>query len=99
MIFEEQLAAAKAAPTIERTVKISLPVGDDADMIGLLAELLGWRQACDAPARLQLQAVADVVHVSSDDPGLDRLLERAGLDRLVRPLQLGALEQLMVVAG
>lgn len=99
MFSEDQLAAAEAAPTIERTLKISLPAGDDAEMIALLGDLFGWRQADAGTARLHLRGKADVVLVSSSDPGLDQVLERNGLDRLVRPLRLGALEQLMVVAG
>jgi hypothetical protein len=99
MLFEDQVAAAAAAPAIERTLKISLPAGDDAEMIALLGDLLGWRRASAGTARLHLQGKANVVLVSSNDPGLDKVLERNGLDRLVRPLRLGALEQLMVVAG
>lgn len=99
MFFEDQVADDSAAPALQRTLKISLPAGDDADMIALLGDLLGWREDSAATARLHLQGQADVVLVRSADPALARLLERAGLDRLVRPLRLPALEQLMVVAG
>lgn len=49
--------------------------------------------------RLMLRGGDTVIHVTTADSALTPVLAAAGLDRLVMPVALPALEQLMVLAG
>ena len=79
----------------------------------LLAEILGWEPffvrrdniACGSdgagvglPARLRLRQSGTIILVETDDAVLREQLARTGLDRLVPPVPLLALEQLLVFA-
>lgn len=75
----------------------------EAEKISLLFEILGWSVTDDAnwdrPARLTLSGNGDIIDVAIDDDAIAPILATAGLDRLVMPVSLPALEQLMVFAG
>lgn len=75
----------------------------EAEKISLLFQILGWSVAEDDgmgdPARLTMRARGNIIEVAIDDSGMAPSLVAAGLDRLVMPVSLPALEQLMVVAG
>lgn len=75
----------------------------EAEKISLLFEILGWsvveQDSLTRPPRLAMQARGNIIEVAIDDPELKPLLAAAGLDRLVMPVALPALEQLMVFAG
>ncbi|WP_156257012.1 hypothetical protein [Sandarakinorhabdus oryzae] len=55
--------------------------------------------APDEGVRLALRPEAGVIHVDVADPDMRRQLARHGLDRLVPPVPLMALEQLFTFAG
>ncbi|OYQ27631.1 hypothetical protein CHU93_10215 [Sandarakinorhabdus cyanobacteriorum] len=92
-----------------RSVWIDLPPGDERDKLWLMFEILGWQVSGPAAAgghdkpaqdcRLQLCSRGRVVAVATTDHQLAAVLARQGLDRLIMPVALPALEQLMVVAG
>jgi hypothetical protein len=81
----------------------------DRETITLLFEILGWQVESAGPVRLAMPHITaprlsitghgGIIHVASDDPDLVPRLAATGLDRLVRPLNLAALEQLAVLAG
>jgi hypothetical protein len=75
----------------------------EAEKISLLFQILGWSvavpDALHGPARLTMRAVGNIIEVAIDDGGILPTLAAAGLDRLVMPVPLPALEQLMVFAG
>jgi hypothetical protein len=83
-----------------RTYSLDVPPGEAADTVQLMFEILGWRPvaAADRP-RLQLRGTDPMLTVAADEPALAAVLARNGLDRLLLPLSLPALEQLMVCAG
>ncbi|WP_164157094.1 hypothetical protein [Sandarakinorhabdus rubra] len=59
-----------------------------------------WDQAgWQGPPRLVMAPSGAIIEVAADDPALAARLAAAGLDRLVPPLNLAALEQLAVLAG
>lgn len=70
-----------------------------AEQIILLFTILGWRLAPAGPARLALFLDGNCIRVVPDDPALLAPLAAAGLDRLVLPLSLAALEDLAALAG
>ncbi len=77
---------------------------DETELIMLLFEILGWRVVTakakqQRGARLRMARVDGVIQVATDDPALARQLARAGLDRLVTPLNLAAMEHLSTLAG
>lgn len=87
----------------DRLVCLSgIPEGE-AEKISLLFQILGWTVASSASvagrARLTMSAVGNIIEVAVDDGGISHVLAAAGLDRLVMPVPLPALEQLMVFAG
>ena len=51
------------------------------------------------PPRLIARLVEEVIHIESDDPDVNRQLARLGFDRLVPPVPLAALEQLLMFAA
>ena len=63
------------------------------------ADLIAYLAAPDHPARLVLRQIGTVIRVEADDPGVRRQLARQGLDRLVAPVPLMALEQLLMFAS
>lgn len=69
-------------------------IGGDAE-----GEAEGESGAPSASARLTLRQAGLVIRVETDDPELRRQLARMGLDRLVPPVPLLALEQLLMFAG
>jgi hypothetical protein len=77
----------------------------DTELVSLLFAILGWRvlavdsEPPDGLARLHMRPVGDIVCVTTPDPALAPRLAATGLDRLVRPLELHALEHLSVLAG
>jgi len=75
----------------------------EAEKISLLFQILGWSVAppdtVSGRARLTMSAVGNIIEVAVDDGGISPALAAAGLDRLVMPVPLPALEQLMVFAG
>jgi hypothetical protein len=75
----------------------------EAEKISLLFEILGWSVTMQDgradTARLTLRANGNIIEVAIDDSGVAPMLAAAGLDRLVMPVSLPALEQLMVFAG
>lgn len=75
----------------------------EAEKISLLFEILGWsvaeQDSLAGPARLTMRANGNIIEVAIDDSGMAPLLAAAGVDRLVMPVSLPALEQLMVFAG
>jgi hypothetical protein len=75
----------------------------EAEKIGLMFEILGWSVAAHdgsaETARLTMRANGNIIEVTADDRALAPVLAAAGLDRLVMPVSLPALEQLMVFAG
>lgn len=83
-----------------------IPVAE-AEKIGLLFEILGWSVAAPGPepaagataARLTMRARGNIIEVAIDDGAVAPTLAANGLDRLVMPVPLPALEQLMVFAG
>jgi hypothetical protein len=82
---------------------------DAADVVTLLFEILGWQVVTAGTEKAAFgtrfamtpgEMPGDgVVHVTTDDPALTQRLAATGLDRLVLPFSLAALEQLSVVAG
>jgi hypothetical protein len=81
----------------------------DRETITLLFEILGWQVVTAGLARLTMPRFTvprlsisgsdGIIHVASDDPDLVPRLAATGLDRLVLPLNLAALEQLAFLAG
>lgn len=65
----------------------------------LLFTILGWQIVADGPARLVMYSDDGCIRVVADDPALAGPLAAAGLDRLVLPLSLAALEDLATLAG
>ncbi len=70
-----------------------------AEQIILLFTILGWRPVPAGPARLALFLDGGGIRVVPDDPALVAPMAAAGLDRLVLPLSLAALEDLAALAG
>ena len=52
-----------------------------------------------APARLVLRQIGTVIRAETDDPGVRQQLARQGLDRMVSPVPLMALEQLLTLSA
>lgn len=81
----------------------------DRETITLLFEILGWQVVAAglsrlsltglSAARLSITGAGGIIHVTSDDPDLAPRLAATGLDRLVPPVNVAALEQLAVLAG
>lgn len=78
----------------------------EAEKISLMFEIMGWAVVGDggpglqaAESRLAMQRVGNIITVACDDDDVRRTLAAAGLDRLVMPVSLPVLEQLMVFAG
>lgn len=95
--------------TRRRVALVGLPPAQ-AEIVGLMFAILGWEVAdmcadclSAAPPRLLMEARDGIIHVRAGDPALAStlapVLAANGLDRLVMPVSLPALEQLMVVAG
>jgi hypothetical protein len=96
-----------------RDITLSGVSPDEAEKICLLADILDWQAHAKtvggdaegesgvptAAARLTLRQAGTVIRVETDDPELRRQLARMGLDRLVPPVPLLALEQLLMFAG
>ncbi len=107
MIMMKETALRRAEADAAHLVAIDLPPSDDAECARLLFEILGWQLVTANPGqpapRLQLVAPPDgeasMILVATGDPALADVLARNGLDRLMRPLSLAALEQLVVFAG
>jgi hypothetical protein len=87
---------------------------EEAEKISLMFQIMGWSVVTDdpvatpmipqpmfgaQPARLSMQAAGNIITVASDDRRVMAQMAAAGLDRLVMPVSLPALEQLMVFAG
>ena len=76
---------------------------EEAEKISLMFQIMGWSVVTDdllaPPARLSMQAAGNIIMVACDDRQVMAQLAAAGLDRLVMPVSLPALEQLMVFAG
>ena len=77
---------------------VDMPEGA-GEIITLMLEILGWQQVPRERARLCLRGADGVIAVEAACPVVARQLAANGLDRLVLPVALPALEQLMVVAG
>jgi hypothetical protein len=71
----------------------------DTETVGLLFEILGWQVVAAGLARLSMTLAGGIIHVASDDPDLAPRLAATGLDRLVPPVNLAALEQLAFLAA
>lgn len=77
----------------------------EAELVALLFEILGWQVVASGgasgppKARLSMTLTGGIIHVATDDAGLAPRLAASGLDRLVLPVSLAALEQLSVLAG
>lgn len=100
MDIARELRAGCARLVAARTYSIDMPAGDAADTVRLLFEIMGWQvQAAAAGPRLRLHGDDRMLCADTDDPALAAVLARNGLDRLLLPLALPALEQLMVCAG
>lgn len=99
----------RADACFSRRISLSGLPPDEAEKICLLAEILGWQAhehaetaATDAPGegvRLVLRLAGSVIRVDVIDPDVRRQLARQGLDRLVPPVPVLALEQLFAFAG
>jgi hypothetical protein len=86
---------------------------DEDEKICLLAEILGWQVKREAPGliepvrgaeegagvRLLLRQHDGIIRVEAADPELRQQLARQGLDSLVSPVPLMALEQLLMFGG
>lgn len=104
-----QAASVRADACQNRLIILSDLSPDESEKICLLAEILGWQArverlgadegASEAAARLVLRQVGTVILVEADDQGVREQLARLGLDRLVPPVPLMALEQLLTFAG
>lgn len=70
-----------------------------AEQIALLFIILGWRLVPARPARLALVRGGGCIRVVPADPALVAPLAAVGLDRLVLPVSLAALEDLATLAG
>lgn len=101
-------ASERADACSTRLIALSGLVPDEDEKICLLAEILGWQVARaersdGAPQhltpRLALRQAGGLIMVAADDADLARQLARLGLDRLVTPVPLLALEQLLTLAG
>lgn len=108
------VASVRADVRSSRRIILSGVSPDEAEKTCLLAEILGWDAmmvephefACSsgaadlrASARLVLRQPGTVIVVETSEPALGRQLARMGLDRLVLPVPVQALEQLLVFAG
>jgi hypothetical protein len=88
-----------------RLLRIDGLLPHDSETITLLFEILGWqvlavRDGCALMGeRLSMIMAGGIIHVITDDPELAPRLAATGLDRLVPPVSLAALEQLSVLAG
>ena len=72
--------------------------------VGVAGAACGADADCDSeaavsPPRLVLRQVGGVIRAEADDPGVRQQLACQGLDRLVAPVSLIALEQLLMFAG
>ena len=102
-------ASVRADACEQRRISIAGLSPVDTETISLLFEILGWRLvpagpiACSARsasgARLSVTRQGAIIHVDTDDPDLAQQLATNGLDRLVPPLNIAALEQLSMFAG
>ena len=102
-------ASERADACTSRNIILSGVSPDEAEKICLLAEILDWQAHARgiagqpgvtlASARLVLRQSGVVIRVETDDPALRQQLARMGLDRLVPPVPLLALEQLLMFAG
>lgn len=104
------IAASVRADACEgRRISIAGLSAVDAETIALLFEILGWqlvpagqerhRSLYGNFPRLSVRRRGGIVHVDTDDPHLALRLAANGLDRLVPPLNIAALEQLAMFAG
>lgn len=92
-------ALERADARTDHCISLSGLAPDIAEIIGLTFEIMGWRVVDDAPARLAFVQGDGVVQVVPDCAALAGRMARLGLDRLVQPVSVAALERLMVVAG
>ena len=80
---------------------------EEAEKISLLFQIMGWsvvsadQAVADGAgsARLSMRAAGNIITVACDERPVMAQMAAAGLDRLVMPVSLAALEQLMVFAG
>lgn len=93
-------ASVRADAGVARRISVDGLSQDETEIIRLLFEILGWQVAtADPHARLHLFREEGVIHVHTACPERAAVLAAGGLDRLVAPLSLAALEQLSVLAG
>jgi hypothetical protein len=96
-------ASERADAGVARRISLGGLSQDETETIRLLFEILGWQVAIvganDRLARLHLFREEAVIRVATACPDRARVLAVNGLDRLVAPLNLAALEQLSVLAG
>jgi hypothetical protein len=94
------IAASVRADACEgRRLSIDGLAPHDSETIALLFEILGWQVVSAGLSRLSMTGAGGIIHVDTDDPDLALRLALAGLDRLVSPLNLAALEHLAFLAG
>jgi len=80
---------------------------EEFEKISLMFQIMGWSVVSDEravaagapPARLSMRAAGNIITVACDERPVMAQMAAAGLDRLVMPVSLTALEQLMVFAG
>jgi hypothetical protein len=101
-------ASVRADAGASRRISVGGLSPDDTELVTLMFEILGWQVAHACPADgedaadgalLAMRLVDGVVRVATVDRGLAPRLAATGLDRLVTPLNLAALEHLGVLAG
>lgn len=102
MVLTQQSAPSGRADacTVRQLCLANLPAAE-AETIRLMFQIMGWAVIGNDPhgSRLAMRAQGNIIEVACDDRRLAATLATAGLDRLVMPVSLLALEQLMVFAG
>lgn len=109
MTLASIVASVRADAGEGRRVSIDGLAPHDSETIVLLFEILGWQVVTAGLScllvlhpfnpRLAITAVGGIIHVATDDPDLAPRLAVTGLDRLVSPVNLAALEHLAFLAG
>ena len=109
MFILQQAASERADACSNRGIILLGLLPGEGEKICLMAEILGWQahidvadadpEAAGVPARLVLRQAGTVICVEAEDGDVARQLARQGLDRLVMPVPLSALEQLLMFAG
>lgn len=96
-ITEPAIAQAAAAAEGPAQQQASWPVAAPFAITSMNADRPAWPDP--TPPRLLLRFSAGLIQVEVDDAALAAQLARQGLDRLVLPLSLHALEELLAFAG